>query len=225
MREKLPAALLWDMDGTAVDTETYWVEAEQDMAAQFGATWSQAQALQLIGNGLLESARTFKAATGIDLPASEVVDWWISAVRQRVVTEGAPWRPGARELMQLAARHGIKQALVTSSYAVLAHEVAQQAGVFSVIVSGDQVSQLKPAPEGYLTACDLLGVEPSQCVAFEDSPAGVRAAVAAGTRAVAVPFMVDLPRLPQLSWVDSLGQVDIPVLARLAAGEVIDLTK
>lgn len=225
MCDKLPAALLWDMDGTAVDTETYWVGAEQDMAAHFGATWSHAQALQLIGNGLLDSARVFKAATGIDLPDAEVVDWWITAVHQRVATAGAPWRPGARELMQLAARLGIKQALVTSSYAVLAREVAEQAGVFSVIVSGDQVSRLKPDPECYLTACNLLGVEPSACVAFEDSPAGARAAVAAGTRAVAVPFMVELPRLPGLSWVSSLSQVDAGVLGRLAAGEVLDLTK
>ena len=220
----LPDAVLWDMDGTIVDTEPYWMASETAVVSRHGGTWTTQQALQLVGNDLLTAAGIIRAQTGIPGTDEEIVEEILAGVVARVRAEGAPWRPGALELLARTRAAGVPCALVTMSYQSLADAVvaAAPAGTFGEIVTGDQVTRGKPHPEAYLTAARRLGVDITRCVAIEDSPVGVAAAVTAGARTIAVPLLVAVPAQDGLSRVRSLTDVDLDMLGRVVAGEVID---
>lgn len=189
-----PAAVLWDMDGTLVNTEPYWIAAETELIESFGGTWTHEEALQLVGSGLMASAQILQAK-GVDLPAPEIVDRLTDRVLQQLVEFGIPWRPGARELLVELREQGIPTALVTMSISRMAHHIADRLGFvgFDAVVSGDDVIESKPHPEPYLRGAKLLGVDPADCLAIEDSEPGIRSAVAAGVVTIGVPFIVDLP--------------------------------
>src|ERR1700754_3405932 len=110
-----PVALLWDMDGTIVDTEPYWMSAEHRLAERHGGTWSDAHSLNLVGNDLIDSARYIRDHAGVDLSPERIVDELLDDV-VRQVAEEVPWRPGARELLEEAGLAGVPCALVTMSY-------------------------------------------------------------------------------------------------------------
>ncbi|PFG43075.1 HAD superfamily hydrolase (TIGR01509 family) [Isoptericola jiangsuensis] len=218
----LPAAVLWDMDGTLVDTEPYWIRAEHELVAAYGGSWSHEQALELVGNPLTVSAEILRDA-GVDLPVEGIVDHLLGRVRHQVDL-AVPWRPGARELLAALGGAGIPCALVTMSYSVLADAVvAHVPGAFTTLVTGDQVSRGKPDPEPYLVAAARLGVAVTGCVAIEDSPTGITSALAAGARTLGVEAVVPVEPRPGLSRADSLADVDLDVVRRIAAGEVVDL--
>lgn len=212
-----PHGVLWDMDGTLIDTEPYWMEAENDLIESHGGTWSDAQAFQLVGNALIVSGRIIKEQTGIPLTPEEIVD----ALLERVVVklrEHVPWRPGARELLLAARDAGLPCALVTMSYESFARVLVDSlpAGTFEVVVTGDMVEHGKPHPEPYLQAAHNLALAPEQCVAIEDSATGVRSAVAAGVPTLAVPHLVEIPQLDGLVVVPDLAAVSLDDLPRLA---------
>lgn len=212
-----PAALLWDMDGTLVDTEPYWIEAEYALVERFGGRWSDELAHQLVGNPLLVSADIIIASSPVTLTPHEVVDELMTAVIGRV-REHVPWRPGARALLDEAVAVGVPNALVTMSWQPLARAVADAlpGSPFAVLVTGDEVTHGKPHPEPYLRAAELLGVAPRDCVALEDSPTGVRAATAAGVPTVAIPHVVQIPDIAGAVRVDSLDGLDLAGLTRTA---------
>jgi HAD superfamily hydrolase (TIGR01509 family) len=180
-------AVLWDMDGTLVDTEPFWVQVEQELVEAHGGTWSQEHAKELIGNDLLYSARYIREHGGVDLPPEEIVDLLLDGVVAHIERE-VPWRPGALELLtDLRANH-VPCALVTMSYERFVAPVLARLpkGSFDVVVTGDAVTHGKPHPEPYLHAARLLGVDPERCLAIEDSNTGARSAVAAGCLVVVV---------------------------------------
>lgn len=217
-----PAAVLWDMDGTLVDTEPYWIAAEHELVAEHGGTWTHEQALQLVGNPLAVSAGVLRDA-GVDLPVPEIVDRLLARVTAQV-RDDVPWRPGARALLEVLADAGVPCALVTMSYTVLAEAVtAHVPGAFATLVTGDQVERGKPDPEPYLVAAHRLGVPPSECVAIEDSPTGVTSALAAGARTLGVEAVLPIEPRAGLSRAASLADVDLAFLRRMAAGEVLEL--
>lgn len=220
-----PAAVLWDMDGTLVDTEPYWIEAEQELVAEHGGTWTHEQALQLVGNALTVSARILRDEAGVDMEPDAIVERLLGRVVEQVRVR-VPWRPGAVELLTELGVQGVPCALVTMSYTVLAREVVDRApaGAFRAVVTGDEVSRGKPDPEPYLTAAERLGVEPAACVAIEDSPTGIASARAAGVPTLGVEAVVPVPRQDGLSRAASLTDVDPATLGRIASGEVLDLT-
>lgn len=221
-----PAAVLWDMDGTLVDTEPHWIAAETALLGRYGASWTHEQALSLVGNALPESGRVLaahlEAETGVRLDPAAVVAELVEAVVAQV-SAAVVWRPGAVELLEALAGAGVPCALVTMSYRSLAETVARVLpGAFAVVVAGDEVERGKPAPDPYLRAAELLGVDPARCVVLEDSPTGIASGEAAGCRVVACPHMVPIPPAPGRSRVASLAEVDLAVLARVAAGEGVD---
>ena len=187
----LPAAVLWDMDGTLVDTEPYWIETEYELAAEFGATWSTEQALSLVGNDLLSSGRYIREQMGLPLAPEEIVERLLDGVVARVSVT-VPWRPGARELLAALGEAGVPCALVTMSYQRFVDPIlaALPAGSFAAVVTGDSVTHGKPHPEPYLTAASHLGLEAGDCLAIEDSTTGVRSAEAAGCLVLTVPLHV-----------------------------------
>ena len=190
----MPAAALWDFDGTIVDTEPFWMQAEAELIAGYGATWSHAQAMQLVGSDLLASGAFIIEQTGIPLTAPEVVEGLLDRVVTRLERE-IPWRPGARELLADLRRLDIPCGLVTMSYQRFVRPVLDvlPEGTFDCVVTGEMVTDGKPHPEPYLTAARLLGVPAEECVALEDSPTGASSALAAGCRVLAVPLHVPMP--------------------------------
>lgn len=191
----LPAAVLWDMDGTLVDTEPYWMECEHELVGEYGGTWTEADAKSLVGNPLLVSAEIIRSRGGVPLPAQAIVERLLDGVVERV-RRHVPFRPGVPELLAELREREIPCALVTMSYRRFADAVIEvlPPGTFAVLVTGDDVTHGKPHPEPYLRAARELGVVPATCVAIEDSPPGVASAVAAGVPTLAVEHMVPIPR-------------------------------
>ena len=211
-------AVLWDMDGTLVDTEPYWIECEHELVAEFGGTWTDDDARSLIGFDLLDAARELQTRGGVTLERVEIVERLLDGVGARVANE-LPWRPGAKELLAECVAAGVPCALVTMSWRRFADAVISAApdGSFAVSITGDEVTNGKPDPEPYLAAAAALGVEPARCVAIEDSPTGTASALAAGCATLGVPHVVALSAANGLTVVDTLVGVDITTLGRLAA--------
>ncbi|MFB9314726.1 HAD family hydrolase [Nocardioides plantarum] len=186
-----PAAVLWDMDGTLVDTEPYWIATEFALADEYGGTWSHEHALHLVGNDLLESGRYIQQHMPLPLGPEEIVERLLDGVVAKV-EQAVPWRPGARELLAALIDDGMPCALVTMSYERFVAPILAQLppGSFQVVVTGDRVTRGKPHPEPYLSAARLLGVAPGDCVAIEDSETGCRSAESAGCTVLAVPHHV-----------------------------------
>ena len=206
--QRLPAAVLWDMDGTLVETEPYWMATEHEIAEAHGATWTHEDAMRLVGNDLLTSGAYIKAKLGLEQSAEEVVELLLDGVVAQV-HHAVPWRPGARELLLELHDAGVPCALVTMSYQRLVAPILEHLPpeTFRVIVTGDMVDNGKPHPEAYLTAAAALGVEPAECIAIEDSPTGAMSAEAAGCRVLVVPNHVEVPEGPRRVFRASLDDV------------------
>lgn len=211
-----PAAVLWDMDGTLVDTEPYWFDVEFELVAEFGGAWTEADAHSLVGFDLLDSAHELRTRGGVQLEPVEIVERLLDGVVRRVA-DRLPWRPGAPELLAECVAAGVPCVLVTMSWRRLADAVIAAAppGSFVTSVTGDEVSNGKPDPEPYLAAVAALGVDPAACVAIEDSPTGVAAALAAGCATLGVPHVVPVAPAPGLTLVDSLVGIGLTDLRRL----------
>lgn len=192
--KKLPAAVLWDMDGTLVDSEPYWLLSEKNLAAEHSMDWTEQDGLDLVGMSLYDSSKIIKSKLASELHPDEIMHNLTDSVVSHLQRE-IPWRPGALELLTELKKKGVKTALVTMSLRRMALAVADSVGfeAFDVVVAGDDVRNGKPHPEPYLKAAELLGVEPQDCIAFEDSITGLRSAEAAGTRAVGVENIVPIP--------------------------------
>jgi HAD superfamily hydrolase (TIGR01509 family) len=204
-RAGLPAAVLWDMDGTLVDTEPYWIRAEHELVSAHGGVWTDDDAHLLVGNTLEVSAAMILERTGLALSVGEVVEALLDRVIE-LVAERLPWRPGARELLADLASEGVPCLLVTMSWRNLADAVVRNlpTGSFRALVTGDEVVHGKPHPEPYLAAARLISVDPRDCIAIEDSPTGVRSATAAGVPTLAVPHIVPVPDISGAVRLDSL---------------------
>jgi HAD superfamily hydrolase (TIGR01509 family) len=181
------------MDGTLVDTEPYWMAAETPLVERFGGTWSHEQALSLVGLGLEDSARIFQDA-GVRMSVDGIIDHLTDEVMRRLSEDGVPFRPGARELLSSLREAGIKTGLVTMSMRRMAQTVVDLIDfeAFDVVIAGDDATRPKPYPDPYLQACEALGVAPDETVAIEDSPNGLRSAVASGASVIGVPLMVSI---------------------------------
>jgi HAD superfamily hydrolase (TIGR01509 family) len=188
-------AVLWDMDGTLVDTEPDWIASEFDLVAAHGnGRWTEAHGHALVGMDLRDAARYLQAHGGVKLSVPDTIEALLDGVVARVRVR-VPWRPGARELLEALREAGIPSALVTMSWRRFVDAILPSLppGSFSAVVTGDDVRQGKPHPEPYLRGAELLGVHPARTVAIEDSPTGARSAWAAGCTVLAVPNVVAVP--------------------------------
>jgi len=204
----LPAlqAVLWDMDGTLVDSEKVWAEVQLELLAGLGADWTIDDCMSLIGSDLRDAVQVWmsRIPAGV-ITADELAERMFSAVIEALRSE-VTFQPGAVELLQALRKEEVPCALVSASYrlmidAVLGHLPTD---LFDVIVAGDEVTLGKPHPEPYLTGMAKLGVDPAGCVVIEDSVTGTEAGTAAGAYVVAVPQWITIPEAPRRLVVDSL---------------------
>lgn len=218
----LPDAVLWDLDGTLVDTEPAWMDAEVELVARHGGTWTHADAETLVGSALPFAADVLrsKGVVGTD---DEIIDHLIARVLD-TVGASMPWQPGVLDLLGALNGAGVPCAVVTMSYRRLAQVVVDAAppATFAALVAGDDVTNGKPDPEPYLRAAELLGVDPRRCVAVEDSPTGLASAEAAGTTVIGVQHVVPIAPAPGRNRLRTLVGFGLDDLRRTHAGELYD---
>jgi HAD superfamily hydrolase (TIGR01509 family) len=212
------AAVLFDMDGLLVSTEETWFAVETDLMDQLGGSWGPEHQAALVGGPLAHSAQYM-----LDLADRADVDraWVETALLDGMVTrlrEGpVQWMSGARELIEDITSEGVPIALVSSSYRSVMDAVLDAVGRdwFATTVSADDVARTKPYPDPYLAAATALGVDPSRCVALEDSATGSASARAAGCVTVAVPSVIPVDAADVHAVVTSLADIDLSWLRAL----------
>ncbi|MFC3896608.1 HAD family hydrolase [Lentzea rhizosphaerae] len=214
------SAVLWDMDGTLLDSEKLWDIPLYEYAEKLGGVLSLETRESMVGTNVPTTMRLLFADVGIEPSPEDLVDGaaWISRRTEEVFRAGLPWRPGAAEALRAVRASGVPMALVTSTERSLTEVALDTIGrdLFDVTVCGDEVDGLnKPLPEPYLKAARLLGVDATRCVAIEDSPTGVAAAVAAGCTVLVVPCDVEVTAGERRIFRDSLVGVDLDVLRAL----------
>jgi HAD superfamily hydrolase (TIGR01509 family) len=212
-------AVLWDMDGTLVDSEPDWARVQMDLLGSLGAIWTAEDCVNLVGSDLGDAVKVWMAripegAIQPDELAERMYGEVVRALKEEVV-----FRPGAVELLQALKAEGIPCALVSASYRVMIDAVLTHLppDLFEVIVAGDEVRHGKPHPEPYLKAVRELGVDPADCIVLEDSPGGTASGTAAGAFVIAVPQWVKIPEAPRRLVVESLEPFTPATLRNLLA--------
>jgi HAD superfamily hydrolase (TIGR01509 family) len=186
------SAVVFDMDGTLLDTETVFREIVFEVAGGLGFAMTDAVHLGMVGSSHERSNEILLEAYGVSFPHGLFNEQCRARMHERM-ERAVPVKTGARELLAELRRRRMPIAVATSSRSEHAVSHLRRAGLydlFDTIVTRDDVANPKPHPEPYLTAARRLGFDPSRCLAVEDSHSGVRAAHAAGMQTVMVPDLV-----------------------------------
>jgi HAD superfamily hydrolase (TIGR01509 family) len=212
-------AVLWDMDGTLVDSEKLWDVSLTELARRLGGELSAATRASMVGGSMYSTLRRMFAEVGAPATseATAEAESWLTERTGELFSHDLRWRPGAPEALCMARAAGLATALVTSTQRGLTERALERIGRdhFDVTVCGDEVENPKPDPDPYLRAAELLGLPAWRCVAVEDSPTGSAAAEAAGCAVLVVPNDVDVPSGP--------GRVHRDGLVGLTAGELTEV--
>ncbi|WP_342215869.1 HAD family hydrolase [Nocardia cyriacigeorgica] len=203
-----PAGVLWDMDGTLLDSEKLWDVAVRDLAVELGSRMTDELRRSLIGASGPNALRIVFTGLGLDPEpaAMRAAGEFLERRVTELMAEPIPWRPGAKDALAMVRAAGVPSALVTNTKRSLAEFGLDTLGreYFDASVCGDEVPHGKPEPDVYLRAAELLGLDPKTCVAVEDSPTGVAAAEAAGCAVLVVPCEIAVPEAPTRTQRDSL---------------------
>jgi HAD superfamily hydrolase (TIGR01509 family) len=215
-------AVLWDHDGTLVDTEPYWIEAQLELAARYNVQWTEADSLACVGSPMPLSARRMQDA-GVPMGNEEIIVWQCERVIQLMDEKGIPWLPGVSEMFAEIAEAGLRCAIVSNAWRMVVEKTASGLpdGVVEFMLAGDEMVHAKPDPWPYRTAAEALGVPVENAVAIEDSLAGTLSAEAAGMPVLVIPSVIDVPEAPGRSRAQSLADVSLDTLRRIVAGEVL----
>ncbi|MFD3574259.1 HAD-IA family hydrolase [Streptomyces sp. NPDC058644] len=211
-------AVLLDMDGTLVDTEGFWWDAEVEVFAALGHTLDEAWRDVVVGGPMTRSAGFLIASTGADITVPELTVLLNDGFENRI-GRALPLMPGAARLLAELAAHEVPMALVSASHRRIIDRVLESIGAhhFALTVAGDEVTRTKPHPDPYLLAAAGIGAEPARCAVIEDTATGVAAAEAAGCRVVAVPSVAPIAAASGRTVVPSLEHVNLPFLHGLMA--------
>lgn len=202
------AAILFDMDGTLVDTEPMWLASERELMAGFGYEWTQVDQAHCLGGPLDRVGQyMFELAGSVESPeffTNNLIDLTGSHLRQ-----GAQLMEGAQDLMDLCEGLSIPMALVSASPRVLVDAVLDnlKGHNFAISISSDDVVNVKPDPEGYRAAAAFLGVAIGKCLILEDSATGVAAASGSGGLVVAIPHLVPISEAPRVRVISSVTEL------------------
>ncbi len=185
-----PAAIIFDMDGTLVDSERLWKVAETNLLARRGVAYSDEKHAPFIGMGMDDFMPGIAGAYGLDEDIDALVDELMSEIIGLIKTESQA-QPGAFEMVDYVIERSIPYGIASSSSLQVIHAtIGSQPrwdNAFAFRTSAEEVPKGKPAPDVYLLAAERLSVDPTTCIAIEDSKNGARAAVAAGMTCLAVP--------------------------------------
>ncbi|MEU9673393.1 MULTISPECIES: HAD family hydrolase [Streptomyces] len=216
MSAPAPAAVLFDMDGTLVDTEVLWWETAHEVAAGLGHRLTDADAPEVVGRAVADTAAHLIAVTGGTADGLFAVAAELTGSFHRKVDAGAPLRPGAAALLAALERHRVPFALVSASPRSVVDAVVTGAlaeAPFAFTLSADDTVRTKPHPDPYMAAATRFGVPASACVAVEDSPDGTASAHAAGCAVLVVPSLLPVDPARGRTFARSLEEVDLGVLS------------
>lgn len=180
-------AAVFDMDGVLVDSEPLWILGERELLARHGDRLTAADAEATHGRSIEETIALYSSRVGGVDPT--VLRAELMAVMRTLYNRGSPVHLGVRELIRSLEGH-MRLGVASNTDSDLVRLALERAGLldaFAAIVSAADVGRAKPNPDVYIAACHMLGVDPRDAVAIEDSPVGVRAAKAAGMTCIGVP--------------------------------------
>ncbi|WP_213450461.1 HAD family hydrolase [Rhizomonospora bruguierae] len=209
--------MLFDMDGTLVDSEKVWEVALAELADRYGGRLSPAVRVAMIGMSVADSMHLLHDDLGQPWRDAAQSATWVNARVGELFATDLEWRPGARDLLVDVRAAGLPTALVTSTNRRLVELALPFLGPanFDALVVGDEVARTKPDPEPYLTAAARLDVPIGDCLAIEDSPTGLTSARAAGAVVLAVPCDAPLTDTAGVTVRESLAGLTAADLAGL----------
>ena len=216
----MTGAIVFDLDGVLIDSETVWNDARRELTEESGGTWRAHAQEAMMGMSSVEWSRYMHDELGVAMAPSEI-SAAVVAKLERAYRERLPLIPGAREaVVRLAGRWPLGLASSANPPIIeLALSVAELTHCFRVTLSSDEVPRGKPAPDVYLAAARRLSVDPTDCAAVEDSANGLRSASAAGMKLVAIPNSAFPPPPDALALadvvLDSIKELDVDVVAGL----------
>jgi HAD superfamily hydrolase (TIGR01509 family) len=206
---RLPAAVLWDMDGTLLDSEKLWDIPLFELAERLGGRLSSPTRAAMVGSNIPTTLDLLFADVGITPDEAERTEaaQWIDKRMAEIMAADLPFQPGAQEALVMVQALNLPTALVTSTERELTEIALDTLGrdYFETVICGDEVNgRNKPLPDPYLKAAGLLGVDPTRCTAIEDSPNGATSAEGAGCTVIVIPSEVPVPPGPRRVFRDSL---------------------
>ncbi|AUG80214.1 Hydrolase [Kitasatospora sp. MMS16-BH015] len=213
-----PSAVLFDMDGTLVDTEHLWVETATELATELGLTLGDADLPEILGQAVEHTAAHFYRISHQARTEAELATQLNDSFTAKVAAEIVP-RPGALDLLRELRAAAVPAALVSASPRQVVDLVLDSLGRewFALTLAAEDTEVTKPDPAPYLAAAHRLGFEPARCVAVEDTPTGVASAHAAGCAVLAVPSSVPIAPAERITLLESLTQADLAFLSTLTA--------
>ncbi len=214
-------AVLWDMDGTLVDSEKVWDVSLEALYDKLGGVLTPAVRASMVGSVAENTMRIVYTDLGLELDPVAMAESsrWLNEYTGDLFDAGLPWCNGAKELLDALAAEQTPTALVTNTQRALTERALNGIGrqYFSVTVCGDEVENGKPAPDPYLRAAALLGYQPQDCLAIEDSVTGTASAERAGCPVLVVPNDVEVPAGTRRTHASSLADLKIDDLRRIHA--------
>ena len=204
------SAILFDMDGTLIDSEPLWLDAEIEIMEELGCNWDQQDHINCLG-GPIDKTENYMQDRSNNIKPFGYFTKKLDDVMEKKLSTKLNLIPNALEIINDCKRSELKIALVTASSGRLMSAVLKRfpVGIFDTTVSYDDVKRSKPDPEPYLLASKTLGVDITNCVVIEDSLTGVQSGLNAGAQVIGIPHLVKMPSNANLRVVESLSEVNM----------------
>jgi HAD superfamily hydrolase (TIGR01509 family) len=204
------SAILFDMDGTLIDSEPLWLKAEIEVMAEVGCHWDEQDQINCLGGPAERTERYMQERSQNIKPYGYFINRLHEVMRARITNE-LDLIPNALSLLKECKDAGIKTALVTASSRDLMTIVLKRfpPGTFDVVVSGDDVEKSKPDPAPYLLAAKQLSVDILKCLVLEDSLTGVQSGLSSGAKVIGIPHLVQMSEHPNLRVISSLDEITL----------------
>lgn len=213
-------AVIFDLDGTLVDSERVSFDVLRNMCEELGASFSPQDYSAMMGRSRDDDDKKFQQDFGLPVTTESMIPVR-KRIKDRLITHGeATLKPGVREFLQGLSDTGYRLAIATASSAEYRETILKQLGIreyFEIVFSAEEVALPKPAPDIYLAAAKALGIDPGKCLVVEDAMAGVQSGCAAQMDVLGVRdrfFFQDLPGAKRI--IDSFEEITVDDIAAMS---------
>lgn len=222
-------AVLFDMDGTLINSEPYWLISETSLMARYGHTWSDENQAFCLG-GPLPKVGAYMSSLSDGAEGAEYFERELVRLVAEEFKRGLEFIPGARELVAELSAAGIPMALVSASPRLLVDSAIDllPEGTFVTSISSEDVKVSKPDPESYLLAAERIKVDIANCIVLEDSKTGISSGLASGAVVVGIPHLISFPPSPRLHLrkdLVGLTSRDLEIIFQQESQEDLDATR